>query len=55
MPMAWWPITVRHWANGKTISKSYVQTASIKHHPGKDVINASITRIGKAAGHSRRL
>jgi hypothetical protein len=27
--------------------KSYVQTASIKHHPGKDVINAAITRIGK--------
>lgn len=27
--------------------KSYVQTASIKHHPGKEVINAAITRIGK--------
>ncbi len=27
--------------------KSYVQTASIKHHPGKDVISAAITRIGK--------
>jgi hypothetical protein len=27
--------------------KSYVQTASIKHHPGKDVINTAITRIGK--------
>ena len=27
--------------------KSYVQTASAKHHPGKDVIDAAITRIGK--------
>ena len=27
--------------------KSYVQTASIKHHPGKDVITAATTRIGK--------
>jgi hypothetical protein len=27
--------------------KGYVQTASAKHHPGKDVIDAAITRIGK--------
>jgi hypothetical protein len=27
--------------------KSYVQTASAKHHPGKDVIDTAITRIGK--------
>jgi hypothetical protein len=27
--------------------KGYVQTASIKHHPGKAVISAAITRIGK--------
>lgn len=27
--------------------KGYVQTASIKHHPGKNVIDTAITRIGK--------
>ena len=27
--------------------KGYVQTASAKHHPGKDVIDAAIARIGK--------
>jgi hypothetical protein len=27
--------------------KGYVQTASAKNHPGKDVIDAAITRIGK--------
>jgi hypothetical protein len=27
--------------------KGYVQTASAKHHPGKGVIDAAITRIGK--------
>jgi hypothetical protein len=27
--------------------KGYVQTASAKHHPGKEVIDAAITRIGK--------
>lgn len=27
--------------------KSYVQTASAKHHPGKNVIDTAITRIGK--------
>jgi hypothetical protein len=45
--MAWWPITVLPWATGKADLKGYVQTASIKHHPGKDVIDAAITRIGK--------
>jgi hypothetical protein len=27
--------------------KGYVQTAAIRHHPGKDVIDAAVTRIGK--------
>ncbi|MEF8731490.1 MAG: hypothetical protein V5B40_06150 [Candidatus Accumulibacter meliphilus] len=27
--------------------KGYVQTASARHHPGKDVIDTAITRIGK--------
>lgn len=37
-------VALGNWQNDL---KSYVQTALIKHHPGKDVINAAITRIGK--------
>lgn len=37
-------VALGNWQNDL---KSYVQTALIKHHPGKDVINSAITRIGK--------